>query len=240
MRRIQIIVIGFIFLFSVSTSFSKDDFQEIKAQDVKKIMDSGKQLLLLNPLSDIEFNQQHIPGSVNIPMQKIETSDKLPKEKDFFIITYCLGRKCTVSVNAAKKLSSMGYTNIKIFKDGIPGWAKAGYELNTENALKKVKVPKIKIKELKSILDEIYLIDIRSKKNRSNLGWIKQSHHIPLSFLSSRLNEIPKNKKIVVMDHAGKQVLTASLFLISKGYKDVHRVQGGMMKWVTTGNSVEK
>jgi rhodanese-related sulfurtransferase len=68
------------------------NFPEIKAKELKEMMDAGESLLLINPLSDVEYNAQHIPGSVNIPLQKILIAE-LPKDKNQLIVTYCLGRK---------------------------------------------------------------------------------------------------------------------------------------------------
>jgi len=240
MKTKRIFIVCFLFWIVCSVSFAGDDFPEVKAEEVKQIMDSGNGTFLLNPLSDIEFDQQHIPGSTNVPLHTIETSDRLPKDKNTPIITYCLGPKCIMSIKAAQKLSKLGYTNIKVFKDGIPGWAMKGYALNTENALPKTKVEKVKVNQLKKLLGQVFILDIRETKNRAKLGWIKESHHIPFARLSSMLNEIPKDKTVVVMDHAGKQVLTACLYLKSKGYSDVKRFQGGMMKWVTKGLPVER
>lgn len=68
------------------------EFPEIKAEQLKAKMDAGENLLLINPLSDVEFNDRHIPGSVNIPLQKVLIAE-LPKDKERLIVTYCLGRK---------------------------------------------------------------------------------------------------------------------------------------------------
>ncbi|MCP4348313.1 MAG: hypothetical protein GY795_22725 [Desulfobacterales bacterium] len=67
------------------------EFPVITPKELKAKMDSGETLFLLNPLSDIEFNQAYIPGSVNIPLHTIMTTDKLPQDKKALIITYCLG-----------------------------------------------------------------------------------------------------------------------------------------------------
>lgn len=67
-----------------------DDYS---AQQLKRLIDSGKPIFLLNPLSEIEFNEAHIPGSVNISAERIMKSEKLPKDKDMLIITYCKGPK---------------------------------------------------------------------------------------------------------------------------------------------------
>lgn len=68
-------------------------FPVITSKALKAKLDAGEKILLLNPLSDIEFNEGHIPGSVNIPIQEIATTDKLPQDKDTLIIPYCLGPK---------------------------------------------------------------------------------------------------------------------------------------------------
>jgi len=68
-------------------------FTDISAQELKAKLDSGEKLLLINPLSDIEFNEANIPGSINISIDQITSSDKLPQDKTTLIITYCLGPK---------------------------------------------------------------------------------------------------------------------------------------------------
>ncbi len=79
------------FVFS-NISFA-EDFPIITAKEIMVKMDAGEKMILLNPLSDIEFSNSHIPGSVNIPLHKIMTTDKLPQDKSTLIITYCLGPK---------------------------------------------------------------------------------------------------------------------------------------------------
>ena len=66
------------------------DQPDLTAKELKAILDSNQKIILINPLSDIEFNEGHIPGSVNIPLHTIMRSDKLPENKDTLIVTYCL------------------------------------------------------------------------------------------------------------------------------------------------------
>lgn len=67
--------------------------KDYSAWELKELMDSGKPVFLLNPLSEIEFNEAHIPGSINIPADDIMKTQKLPKNKNALIITYCKGPK---------------------------------------------------------------------------------------------------------------------------------------------------
>ena len=79
--------------FTVTNSLGADKFPVISTEGLKAKMDAGEKLMLINPLCDIEFNMGYIPGSVNIPIHTIMTTDKLPQDKDTLIITYCLGPK---------------------------------------------------------------------------------------------------------------------------------------------------
>jgi len=140
---------------------------------------------------------------------------------------------------AASLVAKKGYQNIKVFRDGIPGWVKSGYPLARENALSKTKVPTVNAGNLKGILEDVVIVDIRTP-SLYKMGWFKDSHKIPLAELSARYGELTKNEAIVVVDHAGKQVLTASRFLKSKGFEKVQRLQGGLMACVSSGIPLEK
>ena len=64
------------------------DLQVISTSDLKNKLDAKEKFLLVNALSDIEFGLEHIPGSVNIPVGEIQTTDKLPADKDMLIVFY--------------------------------------------------------------------------------------------------------------------------------------------------------
>jgi rhodanese-related sulfurtransferase len=140
---------------------------------------------------------------------------------------------------AAGLVAEKGYTNIATFKEGIPGWVKEGFPLNKEHALPNSEVPSLNAGELKGLLGNVVILDIRGPI-LYKMGWIKGSQKIPLGQLSARVAEIPKGKGIVVVDHAGNQVLAAGRFLKSKGYEDVKRLQGGVMAWVSQGLNLDK
>ncbi|MCP4348314.1 MAG: rhodanese-like domain-containing protein [Desulfobacterales bacterium] len=140
---------------------------------------------------------------------------------------------------AARMVAKSGYTNVMTLNAGIPGWVREGYTLNTEKVLAKTKVPSLKPDQLKAMLGQIFILDIRTE-SLYKMGWIMGCSKIPLAYLSKRYSEIPKDKKIVVVDHAAKQVLTAARFLNSKGYNNVFRLQGGMMAWMNRGYQLER
>ena len=93
LRWLPVVTFFLTFTFLILQNAHADGFPEITAEQLKAKMDAGKKLLLLNPLSNIEYNAGHIPGSINIHMDEILRSEKLPKDHSHLIVTYCLGRK---------------------------------------------------------------------------------------------------------------------------------------------------
>ncbi len=67
------------------------NFQIITAPEVKNMIDNDPRVLVINTLSNIEYNGLHIPGSINIPVINFHDSKLLPEDKSTPIITYCMG-----------------------------------------------------------------------------------------------------------------------------------------------------
>jgi len=67
--------------------------KEISAPEVKNLLDHDK-AVAIHVLSSFEYDIQHISKSINIPVNKMEQQlDKLPKDKNFPIIFYCMGHR---------------------------------------------------------------------------------------------------------------------------------------------------
>jgi rhodanese-related sulfurtransferase len=88
----KLILIGLTLLISLQfTGLAQGvTYHEIKTLEVKKMMDGGD-VLVIYPLSKIEYNDLQIKGSVHIPLTKL--ADKLPQDKNKQLIFYCLDRK---------------------------------------------------------------------------------------------------------------------------------------------------
>jgi len=82
-----------VFLIVCLPFVSQGEIRDLSAQELKAMLDSNQPLFLLNPLSDIEFNEGHIPGSVNVPLHTMVQSKKMPKDLKTPIVTYCLSKK---------------------------------------------------------------------------------------------------------------------------------------------------
>lgn len=101
-------------------------YRNISPQDAKKRLDSEKGIVLLDVRTPEEYAQKHIPGSLLIPVDEIETqaAAKLA-DKDAVIFVYCRsGRR---SVTASEALVGMGYSQVYNL-GGINDWP---YETET-------------------------------------------------------------------------------------------------------------
>ena len=98
----------------------KEMYQQITAEEAKKIIDSGVDFVILDVREQDEFDEGHIPGAILIPYTEIgDKADEMLPDKDGQILVYCRsGRRSKI---AAESLAELGYTNIKEF-GGIIDW----------------------------------------------------------------------------------------------------------------------
>ena len=104
----------------VSEKGEKAMYEQITAEEAKKIMDSGEEHIILDTREQDEFDEGHIPGAILIPYTEIENeAEAMLPDKDKLILVYCRsGRRSKI---AAENLAKLGYTNVKEF-GGIIDW----------------------------------------------------------------------------------------------------------------------
>jgi phage shock protein E len=76
---------------------------------------------------------------------------------------------------------------------------------------------------------DFLLLDVRTPMEHSAQS-IRGSYLLPLQELGHRLDEIPKNKEIVVYCRVGNRSAYACSYLSRLGYK-VNNLEGGIMSW---------
>lgn len=106
-------------------------FKVITYEQLRTLLRRGEDIVLLNCLSSNEFQQEHIPGSINIPVANIERIAATRLEMDDLIIVYSRSPRCMISAVAADKLRTVGFENVMRFTGGIMEWEAQGLELET-------------------------------------------------------------------------------------------------------------
>jgi rhodanese-related sulfurtransferase len=77
--------------------------------------------------------------------------------------------------------------------------------------------------------EDFLLLDVRTPQEHAAQA-IKGSYLLPLQELGYRMNELPKNKEIVVYCRVGNRSAYACSYLSRMGYK-VKNLEGGIVVW---------
>lgn len=91
--------------------------KEVNLKKAKEILDKTNGVLL-DVRSHQEYNEEHLPGAININIYdlKKEITDKI-KNKETTIVVYC---SCGVRSKKAKEiLEELGYTEVYNLKEGL-------------------------------------------------------------------------------------------------------------------------
>jgi sulfur-carrier protein adenylyltransferase/sulfurtransferase len=94
-------------------------------------------------------------------------------------------------------------------------------------------VPTLTVNELKKMRDDnqdFVLLDVRNPDEYAvcEIGGML----IPLNTLATRLDELPREKKIVVHCRSGGRSHAAVELLLKAGFTDVHNLHGGIIAWI--------
>ena len=105
---------------------AKSRVKETNVAEVKKRMDAGEKLTLIDVREDNEWNKGHIAGAVHLGKGIIERDiEGLVPNKAQEIILYCGGG--FRSALAADALKKMGYTSAVSMDGGWRGWTEQGF-----------------------------------------------------------------------------------------------------------------
>lgn len=138
-----------------------------------------------------------------------------------------------MSPNSAGRAEKLGYTNVKVYHEGLPEWLKKNYAVLSTQFLKEAWVDK-------SIPH--VLLDVRSAKDAEK-GFIKGAVTLPAADVEKSLAKFPpKDKKAPIMIYdqkGGDDAQKAAKALIAAGYMPIDIVTGGFDAWKTAGYPVE-
>jgi rhodanese-related sulfurtransferase len=104
---------------------AKARVKETNVAEVKRRVDAGEKLQLVDVREDNEWEQGHMPGAMHLGRGIIERDieTKVPRT-DTKLILYCGGGFRSALV--ADNLQKMGYTNVESMDGGWKGWIAAG------------------------------------------------------------------------------------------------------------------
>ena len=84
-----------------------------------------------------------------------------------------------------------------------------------------------------SVPSDSHLLDVR-EQDEWDAGHVEGSQHIPIGELLARLDEVPADRKVVVVCRVGSRSAQVTAYLGQQGY-DVVNLDGGLEAWVDAG-----
>jgi len=78
--------------------------------------------------------------------------------------------------------------------------------------------------------DDVVLIDVREPAELEAAA-VAGALHIPMNDVPARIDEIDKEKTVLVLCHLGGRSAQVAMYLLSNGYENVINVAGGISAW---------
>jgi len=203
----------------------------MSSAEVETAMKQGAQVVDIR--APPGFAGGHIPGCINIPRTLISAyAGYLVNYDDSIIIIDDFNQDLETVV---KYFMRMGYDNIHgCLAPGFSAWFVAGKPLEYVDAWD----PGILSEHLND--PSLSIVDVRTIDHWNEVGHIDDARHIFLGHLPDRIDEVPRDAKVLVYCDAGfKGSIGASLFKRA-GYATVANLLGGMRGWIAAGHPANK
>jgi hydroxyacylglutathione hydrolase len=193
----------------------------LQIKELKRLSHEGAQIVdVREPTS---YSAAHIPNSLSIWKRGLPAfAGWLLNYHDPLIIIDEYGSSTN---SITRYLMRLGYDNIY----GYLGGGFSDWYMNAE-PIKKLELWSVQKLKKKYDDPQIFLLDVR-EINDWEEGHIEGSYPIYLGELKDRLDEIHRDKKIVIYCDAGNKSTIAASILEKNGYEDVATVLGSMKAW---------
>ena len=107
---------------------SKLAFETDPSDVYSDLTNNSNEIIVIDARTQEAYSQGHVPGAINLPWRKIDSSATTAMPKDKVLVTYCDGIHFNASTKAAMRLASLGF-RVKEMIDGMQGWKREGFPI---------------------------------------------------------------------------------------------------------------
>lgn len=193
---------------------------------VKNMIDTDTPIVLIDVRDKDQVKDAHIKGAVSIPGSELAgAKDRFPMIKKAPIVIY--GADTEAGLDYFTQVRDWGYMNATVLIGGINGWQKAELPVDTgDTPIEIVYVPKPKAGSVDiasfanaadSKIADVVILDVRTDEE-TEAGMIAGAIAIPAEEVIDRLDEIPKEKKVLIHCSTGIRAEMAYLTMKENGY----------------------
>ena len=180
------------------------------------------------------FQEGTIPGAINLPYPSWDKFvHRLPADKSTPIVFFCQGVTCMMSPMSLRKAEALGYTNVKVYREGVPEWQTRDFLVTAPEFVKAAYVDK----GVPAVL-----VDARERDAAAS-GHLIGAVGVPPALLKTALSSLPNpalKAPIIVYDGRGTQeAATVARALVKAGQSNVQVMEGGLVAWQAKGYAIE-
>ncbi len=207
---------------------------EISTGELLKIMTGERPYHLYDARPARRFGNAHIPGARPAHPGDGNFLSLLPGNKDELLIFYCGGPTCPYTGNAVDLAQGAGYSNLRGYQAGLPGWVKSKLPVHTDAAWL-----------AKNLNQQTVILDVRDTR-ASSAAHIQGAVALPVADIQSMTRRFIAQKTVpelpgvtdmrapVVIyadSHTSREALLAYKELRDWGYSGATILSRGFAGW---------
>ena len=234
------------------------DTPRVPPEELNRIVESGRDMVILDSRPMDEYHRMNIPGGVDVPgAELVYRVHEIAPDPETLVVVNCAGR--TRSIIGSQSLINAGIPNAVIaLKDGTMGWELAGFtcehgstEFGPDPSAEAVAVAQgraaavagrfgVRFVDRATVQDwqsdaerrTLYLLDVRTPEEFA-AGHVAGSRHAPGGQLVQATDEHvgTRHARIVLFDNEQVRAVMTASWLIQLGWTDVHVYGGPVSDW---------
>jgi rhodanese-related sulfurtransferase len=235
-------------------------FKTTYPEDLCKELNKYPGALVLDVRSAGEYNDTssstglnigHLKNALNIDVRQLPLQlHSLDAYRDKPVFVYCSHSQR--SRRASKMLADSGFRNVININGGMTAIRALDDDqlpcsktlLETKNKYAIISASEL-CRQWKGHTKDMILLDVRpdsawqhisSNPKVNAMGSFKSTRHIALDELSSQINDLPKNKAIILTDNYGADAAKAASLLVDKGFTNISVLLEGIDRWLITSS----
>ena len=106
------------------------DVETVERKEIRWLIDRAEPCVLIETLPEADFRQGHLPGAVCVPPDRVvDLVPELYPDRSLEIIVYGADAQSLAAPQAARELSVLGYTTVRVYRGGKKDWVEHGQEM---------------------------------------------------------------------------------------------------------------
>ena len=178
-----------------------------------------------------EFVLGAVPGTISLPVNRSFTTwagSLLPYDRDFYLIID--DRRGQTVDELVRDLAGIGLDRLAGYfgTETIEVWRTSKGHLQT--------IPTLTLAQVSAQLrtDQVTVLDVR-REGEWKSGHIPGSLNVPVGSLEERVQEIPRDRPVIVHCQTGARAAIGASMLRARGFADVRYFPGGLAEWHAAG-----